>query len=322
MRTDTGGRDNTDLYLLHYILIIMPMLQPISGRVSYIPGANNLGVVTNADGEAVVIDTGLDKDTGRLVRKTLDEARLTLRAIVSTHHHADHIGGNDYLLRNVPGVEVYASPLEAALIERPELEPIYLNMGALPFAALHTKWLMAKGAPVHHVIEGDRVEIAGISFDVISLPGHSLNQIGVAAEGVCFAADGFFGPAILQKHGIPYGHDIAAQLASLERLSRRDERWFLPGHGNLVERPMLEDTLGANQAAIESGSRAVGHALAEPGGLEVVARRVRQALGISLAAIPQYAIFVSAIAAHLSYLEAQGAAQVALEDEGLVWQAK
>ncbi len=33
--------------------------------------------------------------------KALDEARLTLRAIVNTDHHADHMGGNDYLARNV-----------------------------------------------------------------------------------------------------------------------------------------------------------------------------------------------------------------------------
>src|SRR5918911_4068818 len=106
----------------------MSLLQPIAGRASYIPGSNNLGVVTTGDGGAIAIDTGLDKDTGRLIRKALDEARLILRAIINTHHHADHIGGNDYLVRNLPGVEVYAPRLEAALIENPLLEPLYLNM--------------------------------------------------------------------------------------------------------------------------------------------------------------------------------------------------
>jgi acyl-CoA thioester hydrolase len=44
-----------------------------------------------------------------------------------------------------------------------------------------------------------------------------------------------------------------------------------------------------------------------------------RALGLNLAGIPQYAIFVSAVAAHLSYLEAQGQARVELEDAGMVW---
>src|SRR5215218_2750503 len=143
----------------------MALLQPIAGRTSYIPGANNLGIVATGDGGAIAIDTGLDKDTGRLIRKALDEAHLTLRAIVSSHHHADHIGGNDYLVRNVLGVAVYAPRLEAALIENPLLEPLYLNMGAQPIAQLRNKWLMAKGTPVQHVIDGERLAIAGVDLD-------------------------------------------------------------------------------------------------------------------------------------------------------------
>jgi glyoxylase-like metal-dependent hydrolase (beta-lactamase superfamily II) len=297
----------------------MPLLQPIAGRAHYIPGSNNLGVVVTGDGGAIAIDTGLDKDTGRLIRKALDEARLTLRAIVNTHHHADHIGGNDYLTRNIAGLTVYAPRLEAALIEHPVLEPIYLNMGAAPLSALQNKWLMARGTPVDRIIDGQRLAVAGVELEVIALPGHSINQIGVAIDGVCFAADGFFGPAILQKHGIPYAHDVGGQLASLERLAARDDLFFLPGHGDLIARDGMEEVLAANHAAIVRSTELVREALAEPGTLHAVARRVQRALGLSLAAIPQYAIFVSAVAAHLTHLEAQAQARVELEDEGMVW---
>src|SRR5262249_14386695 len=153
----------------------MSLLQPIAGRAHYIPGSNNLGVVVTGDGGAIAIDTGLDKDTGRLIRKALDAARLTLRAIVNTHHHADHIGGNDYLARNVAGLTIYAPRLEAALIEHPVLEPIYLNMGAAPLGALRNKWLMAKGTPVDRIVDGERFVVAGVEFEVIALPGHSIN---------------------------------------------------------------------------------------------------------------------------------------------------
>ena len=299
----------------------MPLLQPIAGRAHYIAGSNNLGIVATGDGSAIAIDTGLDKDTGRLIRKALDEARLTLRAIVNTHHHADHIGGNDYLARNIAGLTIYAPRLEAALIEHPLLEPIYLNMGAAPLNALRNKWLMAKGTPVDQIIDGARLAVAGVELAVIALPGHSINQVGLAVDGVCFAADGFFGPAILQKHGIPYAHDVGEQLASLERLAARNDMLFLPGHGDLTTRDALEEVLVANQAAIARSTQLVREALAEPGVLQAVARRVQRRLDLSLAGIPQYAIFVSAVAAHLSYLEAQGQARVALEDEGMVWRS-
>jgi glyoxylase-like metal-dependent hydrolase (beta-lactamase superfamily II) len=277
--------------------------------------------VATGDGGAIAIDTGLDKDAGRLIRKALDSARLELRAILNTHHHADHIGGTEYLVRNLPGVAVYAPRLEAALIEHPVLEPIYLNMGAQPIAQLQNKWLMAKGAPVQHIIDGNRVTIAGVDLEVVALPGHSINQVGVAIDGVCFAADGFFGAAILQKHGIPYAQDVGAQLASLDRLAARNEHAFLPGHGDLTTRGELEDVLALNQAAINRSTDLVNAALGEPGDLYAVARRVRAALGLNLFAIPQYAIFVSAVSAHLGYLAAQGRAQVELDERGMIWRA-
>jgi glyoxylase-like metal-dependent hydrolase (beta-lactamase superfamily II) len=207
------------------------------------------------------------------------------------------------------------------LIEHPILEPVYLGMGAQPIAPLQNKWLMAKGTPVQHAIEPGRLAIAGLELEIIALPGHSLNQVGVALEGVCFAADGFFGPAILQKHGIPYAQDVGAQLASLDRLAGRGERWFLPGHGDLMARDELEELLATNQAAIERAGDLVRAALDAPGDLLAIARRVRQALALNLTAIPQYAIFVSAVSAHLGYLLAQGRAQVDLDEAGMVWRA-
>lgn len=299
----------------------MPLLQPISGRAYYLPGANNLGIVLNGEGGAVAIDTGIDKDTGRLIRKALDEMGVKLHAIISTHHHADHIGGNDYLVRTYPAVEVCAPRLEAGLIEIPEMEPIYLSFGAAPVPALQTKWLMAKGVPVSRRFEGPTLDVAGVSFEVVPLPGHSIGQIGVAIDGGCFAADGFFGTETLNKHGIPYAHNIGTQIESLHRLAQHSALYFLPGHGALVGRDTLEEAINANLAAIERASAVVHGALEEPGDLFAVANRVRESYGLNFAGLPQYVIFVSAVGAHLSHLESQKQARVELAETGAIWSA-
>jgi glyoxylase-like metal-dependent hydrolase (beta-lactamase superfamily II) len=317
-------------------------LEQISRRAWYLPGANNLGVVTTDDGGAIAIDTGLDKNTGRKLRKALDEAGLTLRAIINTHHHADHVGGNDYLIRNLAGVPVYAPPLEAALIEHPLLEPSSLYYGATPPKPLRTRWLMAPGSKVDHLIgDSERIlaghslplEVAGVPFEVLPLPGHSIAQVGLCFEDVCFAADGFFGPEVVAKHGILFAHDIAAQLASFERLATRGEAWFLPGHGTLTPRSALAAALEVNRSATLEAGDLLLRALAEPASHAEVTARVyallaeragRPAAEQSVAGmgIPQYAVFAGAIAAHLSYLEAAGRVRVELDAGGLVWHAQ
>jgi glyoxylase-like metal-dependent hydrolase (beta-lactamase superfamily II) len=297
------------------------LLQQLSEHTYYIPGSNNLGVITTPEQLAIVVDTGIDKETGRLIRKALDEAKLKLAAIINTHHHADHIGGNDFLVRNIPGIEVLAPPLEAALIEYPLLEPVYLSMGAQPIAALQTKWLMAKGVPVTRLITGTTLEVAGISLEVLGLAGHSLGQIGIVYEGVAFVADGFFGPVVLAKHGVPYAQEIAGQLRSLDTLAARSEALFVPGHGEVATQASLPDVLAANRAAIEKTSSVIVTALNEPAELSTIGRRVQHALALQISGIPQYAIFLSAISAHLAYLETQGRARVELSEAGMVWRA-
>jgi glyoxylase-like metal-dependent hydrolase (beta-lactamase superfamily II) len=301
-------------------------LQPIAGRVSYLPGANNLAVIA-ANGGAVAVDTGIDKETGRALRKALERAGLVLLAIVNTHHHADHVGGNAALLRHYPEAVVYAPPLEAALIRHPQLEPIYLSGGARPPAALRNKFVLAPGSPVHQELgaeplgAGEQVafEIAGLQLKLVGLPGHSPAQIGLLVDGVCIAADGLFGAGVIDKHGVPYAHDVAAQLASLAALGQLGADWTLPGHGPLIGREALADELAANRAAVERATTLVAAALAEPGDLGAVTERVLAALGRSLAGPPQYTIFCGAVAAHLALLEQQGRAQLAVEGGRLIW---
>jgi glyoxylase-like metal-dependent hydrolase (beta-lactamase superfamily II) len=305
-------------------------LQHIQGRAWYLAGANNLGVVVLEDGGTIVIDTGIDKDAGRLLHRALEAQNLHIQAIINTHHHADHVGGNAYLLRRYPKAQVYAPPFESALIVHPLLEPMYLYGGASPPKALRNRWVLADGSPVHvelgdltTILSGHTwtAKVAGTALAIIGLPGHSPAQIGVLVDGVCFAADGFFGSAVLHKYGIPYAHDVAAQHSALKTLAAVDAECFLPGHGNLVTRAELDPILDANRTAIETAGRLIHALLAEPADMSTLYLRVMQQLGYTPASLPHYAVFSGAIAAHLSFLEHQHLIELTLRDGVPYWQA-
>lgn len=216
----------------------------ITERVGYFPGSVNIGVVIGETG-AILIDSGLDTQTAKKIKKGLDAIAQPLRAIVQTHSHADHFGGNAYLLSQFPEAVCYAPPLEEAVIRNPILEPLYLNLGAAVLPELNNKFLCAEPSRVDIVLpEEGEVTIDGRVFNVLALPGHSWKQIGLVVDDLCFAADAYFGPDILRKHKIPFLVDVHETILSLQKLKQTNYQGYLPGHGTYET--SVEDTLNDN----------------------------------------------------------------------------
>jgi len=139
---------------------------------------------------AVVVDPG---DAGP-VTATLDRMGLNLVGILITHWHPDHIGGLPQLATG--GMPVYGPAAEAARI--PGL----------------TQTLK----------EGDSVEVLGLSFSVLELPGHTLGHIAYysapsadAENGLLFCGDTLFsaGCGRLFEGTAPQMHAALSRLAAL-----------------------------------------------------------------------------------------------------------
>ncbi|MGC8940941.1 MAG: MBL fold metallo-hydrolase [Candidatus Nanoarchaeia archaeon] len=106
-------------------------LKKITEQVYYIPNPANIGVVKDGEKSAILIDSGLDDDTGRKILRLLEKNDLFVKAIVNTHSHADHCGGNRYIKEKTNAM-IYAPEVESAIIQYPSLEPLYLFSGASP----------------------------------------------------------------------------------------------------------------------------------------------------------------------------------------------
>lgn len=212
----------------------------IDSSVWAITAAVNMGLVAT-DAGLVVIDTGLDKRAGKEVATLADKLGHPVCAIINTHAHADHFGGNEYLLAKYPSATVYASEDEAAVIRRPRFEPEYLWQGAVPFAELQNKFLMANPSPVHAEFTSSALlTIGGTSFQSVPLPGHAHGQIGILVNDVFFAADAYFGAAVTDKHGIPFLVDLKATLESATRVLNTPASAYVPGHGAVTDDPQRD----------------------------------------------------------------------------------
>lgn len=91
---------------------------------------------------------------------------LTLAAIWNTHHHCDHIGGNDELFAR------FKLPVSCGAYD--------LENGRVPHAARALR-------------EGDAVSVGDVSFAVLDVPGHTLGHIAFYGHGALICGDTLFG---------------------------------------------------------------------------------------------------------------------------------
>jgi len=290
----------------------------LSERVYYLPGGVNCALVLGDGGRAVVVDSGQDKDYGRTVRKACETLGVTPAAIVNTHAHADHFGGNAYLLRQFPEARVYAPPFEASIIRAPYLEPVYLFHGARPPRELLSRWLQAEASPVHQEIEEGPLSLCGVDFEALDTSGHAHRQLALRVDDVLLAADAFFGDGVLEKYALPFGQDIGKQRAAFEVVGRSGVRVAVPGHGDPSED--LGASVRANRAAVDRAAEAVEAACAGVG-TEAVLAGVCEVLGVAIQDLPRYHLNLCTVSAYLSYLREAGRVSARLTGGRLTWHA-
>jgi len=122
--------------------------------------------------QVVVVDPG----EASAVFDYLDEHDLALAAILITHQHYDHTGGVAELLKEFPYIPVIGPGIAASKVK--------LGIDLLiPELITYT------------VSEGDTVFLPELAskFDVISIPGHTLDHLAYIAEGMVFCGDTVFG---------------------------------------------------------------------------------------------------------------------------------
>lgn len=170
--------------------------------------------------EALVIDPGFDTDT---ILDLLRREGLTPAAILDTHGHADHIAGNAAIKAAFPDAPIVIGANESHLLSDPEA-----NMSG-PFG------MPLISPPADRLVhDGERVELAGFSFEVREIPGHSPGS-------VIYLFDEFT-PAFVIGGDVLFAGSVgradlggnAAQLISgikTKLLTLPDATLVLPGHG-------------------------------------------------------------------------------------------
>lgn len=292
-------------------------LKQITENVYYIPNPAIIGVVSNGK-NAILIDSGLDDDTGRKILRTLENNGLFPKAIINTHSHADHCGGNAYIKEKTRAL-VFAPEIEAAIIQYPYLEPLYLFSGASPLKDLKNKFLMARPCQVDRVIASNEktVNIEGVEIGIVPLPGHSPNQIGIEIENILFCADSVFSQEVLSKHRIPFYMDIGKQRETLSFLKNSSYGFYVPSHAEPSK--SIAEIVNANINVIDEVEQFIINNFHGEKTTEQILKGLWDHYKIEIKGIQQYCLMRTTALAYLSSLYKQEKLQVNIKENTLYW---
>jgi hydroxyacylglutathione hydrolase len=194
------------------------------------PIATNLYVLGDETSrEAIAVDTATP--CVEWVTATLAERGWTLKLIVSTHRHWDHIGDNA-AVADATGAKIAAHALDRYGLEHP--------------VAVMAPFPIPPSVPAVDLAEGSRIRFGEIDLEVLHTPGHTEGSVCLLAdsERLLFTGDTLFAGS-WGRTDLPGGSDDQ-MVESLTRLGTlADDLRVLPGHGGgstiAAEKPWLEN---------------------------------------------------------------------------------
>jgi glyoxylase-like metal-dependent hydrolase (beta-lactamase superfamily II) len=165
--------------------------------------------------EAIAIDTATPSLAW--ITDELTARDWTLKLIVSTHGHWDHIGDNAAVAAHT-GAEIAVHPLDRHRLTDPE--PLFSPFDIVP------------SVPAVELAEGGEIRFGEIRLRVLHTPGHTEGSVCLLAadEGLLYSGDTLFAGG-WGRTDLP-GGDSGAMVESLNRLGELEDMVSVfPGHG-------------------------------------------------------------------------------------------
>ncbi len=270
----------------------------VGERTYYIECPAKMGLYRTDDTHVILIDSGNNKDAAKKALKHITAQGWELTAIVNTHSHADHIGGNGFLQEKT-GCQIFTADVETAFTQFPILESSYLY-GGYPVKELRNKFLLAQ-ASQPTLLTADNLPSG---LELLRLDGHSLAMIAIkTSDNVWFLADTYTSPAIMEKYHISFLCDVQGYVDSLNAIKTLEGDLFIPSHGEPTTD--VTEVVDLNLAKVEEIKNLLLNLCATPKGIDQILKEVFDHYGLTMY-WGQYVLVGSTIRCYLAHLHQEG----------------
>jgi len=225
--------------------------------------------LARSDSEAVIFEGGVGS-MGPVTHRQLTAIGVThrtVRKIVITHAHPDHVMAVPFLIQQFPDADVLGSEVSAATLKAEKAVSFFEKIdGALTDSLLKADAITEDDRPAPlaapviavdvTIAEGDTIDVGDFHFTVLETPGHSDCSLSFhdAAKGVLIISDatGYYLPH--ENYLWPnYFTDYGTYVASIERLAALRAKVLCLSHNAAIKgeenvRKYLADALEVTKA--------------------------------------------------------------------------
>lgn len=287
----------------------MELIQ-VGEKTYYIKNPTNIGIYKIDNENVYLIDSGNDKDAGKKILKIIEENNWKVKGIISTHSHADHVGGNR-VIQDRTGCKIYANKIEKAIAECPILEPALLY-GGCPPKEIKNKFLMAQPSIVEE-IESNLPE----GLEIIDIKGHFFDMIGIkTTDDIVFLGDSIFSNETIEKYHIFFVYDVKEYLNTLDYLETLNAKLYIPSH--LEPTRNIKDLIKINKESINQLITDILIFCKDSHTFEEILKYIFDKYNLIMN-INQYVLNGSTIKSYLSYLKEDGKIDYEFIDNKMYW---
>jgi glyoxylase-like metal-dependent hydrolase (beta-lactamase superfamily II) len=212
----------------------------IPGQDDFMPDAHAYVLGKPSSQNLSLIDTGLIRK-GSYKVQSIKKAGIELssiKRIIMTHTHLDHIGCLTEILKQMPWAELWMHSLEADSLEKGDERTVY---GMEMFKGLcQLQFGLKPGAfkfQVNRKLQGgETLDLGDTLWEVIHIPGHSIGSIGLYHRPmkILIPGDVVYADYAIGRFDL-FSADSSELKKSLMRLAELEVDFLLPGHNQIVK---------------------------------------------------------------------------------------
>jgi hydroxyacylglutathione hydrolase len=213
----------------------------IPGQDELIPDSHVYAVGKPSSQDLSLIDAGLMGKGGYKIQSILKMGieLAAIKRIIMTHTHFDHIGCLSEIQKQIPWAELWVHTLEAEPLEQGDEKAVYgmemfQRMAQVQYGIKPGAFTFQVNRKLHG---GESLDIGGMVWKVIHIPGHSMGSIGLYhnPKKILIPGDVVYADDTIGRFDL-HGANASDLKKSLMCLAELEVDILLPGHNQIVQK--------------------------------------------------------------------------------------